>query len=65
MLNKNKSKIINIDTYLKKRKEAINQNKKYNNYNHVVYRYVDDEDRINTYKLCMRVIATMEKESYK
>lgn len=62
MLDKNASKVIEIKEYLEGRKEIKRQGvAPYKNR----HKYVEDEERRRTLNLFMKVLATMERESYK
>ncbi|SNT00480.1 hypothetical protein SAMN05446037_10334 [Anaerovirgula multivorans] len=56
-----RSKIINLNEYIEKKKKVKTENQRsYKNKT----RFTEEEERLKTLNLFMRVLATMEKESY-
>lgn len=62
MVNLSKGKVISLKEYIDKKKTAKTQIQTlYKNKT----RFTEEEERLKTLNLFMRVLATMEKESYK
>lgn len=61
MVNLSRSKIINLNEYIEKKKKIKTEiQRSYKNKT----RFTEEEERLKTLNLFMRVLATMEKESY-
>lgn len=56
-----KGKIVNLDEYIEKKKTAKLKRKSFDENN---IKFKEEEDRLKTLNLFMKVLATMEKESY-
>lgn len=61
-MDKNIGKVIDIKEYLEGKKEKKEQG--LSPYK-AKYNFLQDEERIKTFNLFMKVLATMKKESYK
>lgn len=61
MVNLSRNKVINLKEYIENKKMTKEKNK-YSYINKT--RFIEEEERLKTLNLFMKVLATMKKESY-